>query len=117
MVAEKLDELTTQFKACDMVAFADTGTKMVLVTDSHSEHAREVLDELCAEADVTLGAPDAAPLGQHPAEIAIKSSTRETRIFLRSRSEPTDVLCCICQPGINLPEFLVEARRCLGEIS
>ncbi len=116
MVAEILDALADGFAGCETVAYADLSTSMVLVTNSGAEQSREELNALCTEAEVTLGQEDAAPVGPGTCYKAVSFSGGMTRVFLRSAKVPDDILCCICQPGIDVAAFLDAAEACLNEL-
>ena len=117
MVSDDLDALHSKFPACETLAFADLSTKMILVTNTDSPHQREALDTLCAEAALTLGPAGNPAIGDSPSDAAFIATRDQIKIFLRAESEPTDVLCCICQPDLDIPAFLSEARPCLQKIS
>ncbi|WP_341367135.1 hypothetical protein [Yoonia sp. BS5-3] len=117
MVADALDALQDKFSGCDTIAFADLSTQMILVTNTGTAHPREKLDNLCAEAALTLGTSRKLAIGTAPGETAIVSGPEQLRIFLRAKKEPSDVLCCIFHPSLDVAAFLPEARACLEQIS
>lgn len=117
MVADKLDALQNKFAGCETIAFADLSTQMILVTNSSTEYRRETLDQLCAEAALTLGGRNRPLLGDQPGNAAFVATGSQLRIFLRASQEPTDVLCCVCAPDTDIDAFLAEARACLEAIS
>ena len=117
MVVDELDALKNGDAACEMIAFADLSTKMILVTDSAASRPREVLDALCHEAATLLGGRNAPILGTKPVNSAIWATQSSVRVFLRAPGEPNDVLCCICAPNVNVGKFVARAAQCLDRIS
>lgn len=117
MVVDELDALHHKFAGCDTIAFADISTQMILVTNTDTRYRREALDMLCAEAALALGARNTPMLGDQESDAAFVATKNQLRIFLRAQAEPTDVLCCLCAPDIDVTDFLSHARPCLEKIS
>lgn len=117
MVSDDLDALHSKFPSCETLAFADLSTNMILVTNTESPQQREALDTLCAEAALTLGSVDNPSIGDTTSDAAFIATKDQIKIFLRAENEPSDVLCCICGPDLDIPAFLSEARPCLQKIS
>ena len=117
MVVDELDQLRDTIPGCQMVAFADMSTHMILVTDSGTSHPREVLDALCDEAAALLGTKGAPALGDQPSEAAVWATQASLRVFLRAPDEPNDVLCCVCAPNVNVGKLMAGAGACLDRIS
>ena len=117
MVVDELDRLRESNQGCEMVAFADLSTHMVLVTDSATVQPREVLDALCNEAAAMLGRKGKIPLGTASGAVAVWSTQTSVRFFLRAPDEPDDVLCCVCAPNVNVGKFMANASACLQRIS
>lgn len=117
MVVDDLDALQNKFDGCETIAFADLSTQMILVTNSSTEYRRETLDQLCAEAALTLGGRNKPMLGDQSGNAAFVTTKSQLRIFLRASQEPSDVLCCVCAPDTEIDAFLADARACLEKIS
>lgn len=117
MVVEQLDALKAKFEGCETLAFADLSTQMILVTNTDTSYRREALDSLCSEAVLALGNGKKASLGDTPPVTAFVATKSQLRIFLRAPDEPTDALCCVCTPGVDVAAFLDDARPCLERIS
>ena len=115
MLADQLDSLTEQFPDCLIAAYADIGTGVTLVSSNRLNAPREALDELCAEAAISLGMPDAPAIGAVTSPIVVKSADQAVFVYLRSADEPNDALLCMCRPKIALDAFLTAARACLKE--
>ncbi len=117
MVADALDALQNDFEGCETIAFADLSTQMILITNTGTSHRRETLDSLCAEAALTLGTSKKIAVGTAPSSTAIVAEPEQLRVFLRADKEPSDVLCCVFRPGLDIATFLPAARACLEQIS
>ncbi|WP_296422862.1 hypothetical protein [Yoonia sp.] len=117
MVVDELDALQGKFAGCETLAFADLSTQMILVTSTDTSYRRETLDILCAEAALALGTAERPQLGVSESNTAFVATKNQLRIFLRAIEEPTDVLCCVCKPDVDVAAFLSDARPCLEKIS
>ena len=117
MLAEHLDQLTQNFPDCELSAFVDIATGIVLLTNEKGADLREAADALCAEAALMLGSSGASLLGTGTAPLAIKSDTSHINLFLRSESEADEVLLCHCRKSMALEIFLPAAKACLAQLS
>lgn len=113
MQAELLDKLATQFPDCIIAAYADITTGITLLTRGSFDAPREALNELCAEAALTLGSVEAPALGGHTCPTAVKAVDHAVFVYLRSAEDPGDALLCMCRPEIDLGAFLPAAQRCI----
>ena len=115
-IADELKELREEFDDCNLVAFADLTSKMVLLSNSPKKVAQENLDQLCTEAAALfIGAAaklnkDGAPL------VAMVTDGNKSNIYLRNKPDGEDVLCCVCGPDVDLNGFLTSARARLDQI-
>lgn len=116
MVADRLDALCSDFPSCMAVAYADLSINMVLVTNSGADLSREVLDELCTEAALTLGSEADARLGSDIMRAAYTASPDQTKVFIRDTGEPNDVLLCLCAPDVDMTAFAPAAIACLAQL-
>ena len=117
MVVDELNAFREANPGCQLLAFADLSTNMILVTDSKTSHPREVLDALCDEAATLLGRRGKAALGEVPSNSAVWATQASLRVFLRAPDEPNDVLCCVCAPNVNVGKLMANATACLDRIS
>lgn len=115
MVAELLDGLTARHGACRVVAYADLSARMVLVTNSAAATPREALNALCKQAATALQDNPLTP--PETCDVAIMTTPDQVQIFLRLPTEANEALCCICDPNLDLPAFVEEARDCLVRIA
>ncbi|MGJ8622129.1 MAG: hypothetical protein ACSHW1_05075 [Yoonia sp.] len=117
MVVEELDQLRDAYEGCQLIAFGDLSTQMILITDSQSNLTREALDQLCAQASLVLGSGKKVALGTQPSQKALLSDATSLRVFLRASAEPHDVLCCLSTPDLDVERFVADADACLRRIS
>lgn len=117
MVVDELDALQEKFVECDTIAFADLSTQMILVTNSATSLPREGLDNLCAEAALTIGTRRQQFLGTAPSTSAVVVSRGQLRIFLRATTEPTDIICCVSTPDLDVDAFIADAQPLLEKLS
>ncbi len=120
-LAEKLDDLRLKFPGCRTLAFADISTGMVLCASAADHLRQEHLDSLCSTAAEMLNGSIAKPVCDAFADNentgifqAIIIEPTEIGIFLKSRHNPADALCCVCAPTIELGAFLQDARENLS---
>lgn len=113
MQAELLDTLAEQFPDCIIAAYADITTGITLLTRGSFDAPREALNELCAEAALTLGSVEAPALGSQTCPVAIKAVDHAVFVYMRSAEDPGDALLCMCRPEIDLGAFLPAARKCI----
>lgn len=109
MITGELDDLQRQVPACTTLAFADLATQMVLVTNSDTPLERHALNLLCAQAALLLEGP-----GQRAsARSAITSTQDEICCFLRSDSDPADMLICVGTADLDIDRLRPLARAFL----
>lgn len=120
--AEQIDALRGRFPSCEVLAYADLGTGMVLYASTRRHRPQEDLDQLCEmAADLTIGPTARGLLGPGlvtaPVQTAVVLAAGRVELFLRPAAS-AEVLCCECGGDIDLPAFLAEAEelaRHLGE--
>ena len=110
MQAEQLDQLTEAFPECIIAAFADISTNVVLVTSGAQEAPREALNELCAEAALTLGVQDAPALGGEACPMAVKIVDHAVFVYARAGVDPNDAALFMCRPDIEIAPFLAAVK-------
>lgn len=91
---------------CEVVAFADLSTNMVLVTNSGCKLARDELNILSTQACASLAAGTDAFFGAGDG----------FHLFLRAQSNHTDALICTCTQGADIPHLMQTLRAALNEI-
>lgn len=122
-VTERLDQLRTKMPECVAVAFADLSAQMVLSVSTRTRQPQEALDNLSVAAADLLNGPVAEPFtGTLAAENAgighaVTQTRSETRIYVRSATDPAEALCCICGPTVDISAVLRHARDAMLNIS
>lgn len=114
MVAAILDKLVAENAGCQVVAYADLATDMVLVTNKEHSLRREALDALCREASLTLAAADG---GAGQCHTAVTVTKDHLKLFLRVTDEAQEALCCICAPDADMATILPAVRAGLSDIA
>lgn len=124
-IVERLESVRQAFHACEMVVYADISTNAVLSKSGTLPMQQEHLNALCLKASDMLDGAGVAAIGnvlKHPSSQqdaiyqVIVADAEEVGIFLRSAAQPSEVLCCICTPSIDLPSFISAARDQLEQI-
>lgn len=106
MQATDLDKLTAQFPECIIAAYADITTGVVYLTSGATSAPREALNELCAEAALTIGLPDAPALGADLCPVAIKLVDHGVFVYARAGDDPGDALLFMCRPEVDVQTFI-----------
>lgn len=113
-----LDQLCAQQPACKTVLFADVATGVALIADSRSNLNRGMQSALCTEAEELLGNQKRpAAFCETTATYAYAKTKGEVKVFLRNPAAPSDALCCICEPSIDVEVFMSAAQDALAQIS
>lgn len=122
-VAAHLDALRAAAPGCQVAAFGDLRSALVLRVSAGRSLPRERLDELCAQAAACLTGPGAAsvqagflPAGAAALREAILLCPGETRLYLRSEQDPDDVLCCVFDTPAAARAGIDAARATLDRI-
>lgn len=118
-VVETLRSVVEAYPQTRLVAYADLASRMVLCSAGSEDLTQEHLDQLCREAQTSFSEPlstlaDMA-FGRAYGSMVIDGAA--VKLFLRSEAESDDVLCCICDHGIDLGAFVARLRETLDEIS
>ncbi|PWJ12503.1 hypothetical protein [Jannaschia seohaensis] len=118
MSADALKALTEAHAACRTVVFADMTTRMVLLSESRTVLHREAQQALALRGGRLLSAMDGdAPDPETAWDIAYSIGPDEIAVFLRVPDAPSDALCCLCAPDIDLDAFATDARSCLNRLA
>jgi hypothetical protein len=118
-VQDDLGAVIKAFPEARLVAFADLSSRMILASQGRDDVTQEYLDRLCQQARSAFDDPLLALAVEAFGEPygALVLGEGDLRVFLRSESEPADAMCCICDPRVDLPEFLARVRETLAGIS
>ena len=116
-IADEIQNLVENADGCNLVAFADISSKMVLLSKSEIPMAQEKLDGLCLEAAVAFDGALAKLNETASPTTAIVANGTGTNVFLRATPGSNDVLCCMCTPDADVNALLPAARVTLEKIS
>lgn len=118
-VNESLGAVTKAFPQARLVAFADLSSRMILSSAGSLATTQEHLDRLCDQARASFDDPlfslSVEAFGEPQG--AVVMGTDAVRVFLRSDTEPSDALCCICDHSIDLVAFVAKIRDTLESIT
>lgn len=115
MQAELINTMTDQYPECVIAAYADLSTRVSLLTAGPVEVPREALDELCAEAAITLGTIDVPSFGADPCHVAIKMVDHAVFIYMRTADDPNDAYLFMCRPEVDVDGFVKTAQAGLAK--
>lgn len=118
-VLDSLGAVVKAFPQARVVAFADLSSSMILASQGRDDVTQEHLDRLCQQARASFDDPlfslSVEAFGEPHGALVVGQDS--LRVFLRSESEPSDALCCICDHGIDLEGFVAKIRETLDSIS
>lgn len=122
-VVEELFSIRSASPGCSLAAFGDLGSKLVLRVSAESDWPQERLDDLCLTAADCFERTDRAVsdgrfggLEGEVADSAIVLGPADIRLFLRGRSDPSDVICCVCHTPDDIPVVQAAARAALRRL-
>lgn len=119
-VSEALDKLRAEVTGCELAAFTDLSSKMVLCVSASGRRAQEELDALSEIAVTVLeGAVAEGALSlledQKP-DSAMALTNVDLRVFLRSPSTVNEALICVCSPQTDIAAIIDRGRSALDQI-
>lgn len=119
-VTKELDCFRAKVEGCDLAAFADLNTRIILCVSSASRHAQEELDTLTQTAAIVLGGAVAegaeALLDDQKALSAITMTQVDARVYLRATASDNEALICVCAPDADLAKVMAVGTATLGHI-
>ncbi|MEM9970415.1 MAG: hypothetical protein AAF762_04890 [Pseudomonadota bacterium] len=118
-VSKALDDMRSEVAGCDLVAFADLSSQMVLCTSSATKRAQEEIDALTGAASLTLEGAVAdgagALTGGAPAT-AVTMTQADLHVFLRNPAAANEALICVCAPDADVSKIVDCGRATLDRI-
>ena len=118
-VNESLGAVAKAFPQARLVAFADLSSRMILSSAGSLATTQEHLDRLCDQARASFDDPlfslSVEAFGEPRGAVVMGADA--VRVFLRSDTEPSDALCCICDHSIDLVAFVAKIRDTLESIT
>ena len=122
-VTDRLDQLRAEFPHCQVAAFADMSTAMVLSASAPKKTTQEDLDALCRTGAELLHGETSHSVSQ-AAGPAFKTMSQSfviqqnvIEIFIRSQSDPVDMICCICDVGAPISSLAERVCTILDDIA
>ncbi len=106
-ISENLDTLRKNRSAVETATYLDLASGTVLYSSTAVRQPQERLDRLCATAKSLF---DEAMDG---AAEAVSFGPTEALVFCRSDAAPSEAVCLVCAPDIDLAEILGAAQRVL----
>lgn len=119
-VAEALDSLRAEVTGCQLAAFTDLSSKMVLCFSAGGRRAQEELDELSEIAVTVLDGPIAEGaqylLEDQKLVSAMTLTNVDLRVFMRSPNSENEALICVCSPQTDIATVIDRGRSAFDQI-
>lgn len=106
-ISENLDALRKSRNSVETATYLDLSSGTVLYASTAVRQPQERLDALCSTARALF---DEAADGS--AE-AVSFGPTEALVFCRSGEAPTEAICLVCAPDVDLADILQAAHRAL----
>lgn len=124
-IAKRLDAMRQAAPGCELIAFGDLGTRLVLRSSAASQPPQEYLDRLCAQADHGFGLQDVLASqvssrdGTVPEVMVI--TPQETRIYIRAlnsgQDTASDAILCVCDSEMTAKALIAPAISLLNDLA
>lgn len=114
-VQDDLEELRTAFDGCSLLAFADLGAQIVLVSSSAETARRDALDGLCRTAVALFHIAGKAE--ESDTDTALNCAGGNVEVYLRDPERREDALCALCSVETDIDGFLRAARKMLTSLA
>ncbi|EBA14705.1 hypothetical protein RSK20926_01722 [Roseobacter sp. SK209-2-6] len=120
-LSQQLDALRLAVPGCQLAAYGDLVTGLVLRSSSAKSYPQEYLDALCLQAQQSFLLLDAALNAgnqEHSSasEEILMLSAGEKRIFFRGSDHADDTLLCVCEEIIETEALSLAARNLITQI-
>lgn len=120
-IQSHLDELRDKVSGCDLTAFGDLSSGVILRSSSPAPVTRDKLDQLCQAAKQCFELSECIGHSDEPqAEASVQSvmsfSAQDSKIFARDAREPNDVTCTVIKAGHGLEAALENTVAIAAEI-
>ena len=124
-IAEQLDTMRQAAPGCDLIAYGDLGTRLVLRSSATTQPPQEYLDQLCAQAGHGFGLQDvlASQVSSHHDTVpeVMVITPQETRIYIRSQNADqdtaSDAILCVCDSEITAKALIAPAINLLNDLA
>ncbi|WP_300061313.1 hypothetical protein [uncultured Roseobacter sp.] len=121
-VQDRLDDLRTRFKGCDIAAFGDLSTGLVFATSTSKKVEQEHLDALCQQAKEHLCGQTTQHLSkqlfdnQRAPFGAISIMRGSATCYLKSLEVDNEALFLVCDLATPLAEIMEAATAVLTDL-
>ena len=106
-ILQHLEELRTGLRAVETVAYMDMRSGTVLGKSTATDEPQERFDALCALAADILG----GAAGETDEAVLMRST--EALVLRRAPGAPSEALCLVCAPDVDISKVMDGARRAL----
>lgn len=113
-LSDRLDEMRTEVPGCALVSFGDISTGLALRTSASSKYKQDYLEEIFQQATRNFALSDVMSEGN---DRVIVATPDELRIFVRTDTGNSDVVCCVCDGSTDIALVARSARKILSDMS
>ena len=116
-IARALDDLRAGHRGCDLVAFGDLGTRLVLRSSCDATRPQEFFDQLCSQAARAFALSDGLPRpeGQEAGDEVVVLTPLDTRVFVRSAGDGSDFIGCIGDDDLHTGDMAKAGAAILAD--
>ena len=121
-VQAELDTIRTAAPGCSLAAFGDLRTRLVLRVSADQIPPQERLDELCSLGARCFAQADADAVhtyfpgsGNDAPNEAVVLGPKDIKLFVRSETDDTDMVFCLCESADAVPDLLRSAQQALRD--
>mgnify|MGYP001595256999 CR=1 FL=1 len=108
-IQDDLDQLRAQTPGCELSAFGDLSSSLILRFSAESRMPREKLDQLCTRAERGFGVLELAK--EFHTERVISFSESHTEVFARAMVSPDDIVCMAMEAGHDIETAAQAAQK------
>lgn len=117
-----LDTLRRGTAGCQLTAFGDLSSKLILRSSSAAARPREELDNLCTKAATCFAVLDLETAGNllgngHYGNAAIFFTPGKSVIFARPSPETDDMTCAVIESAQDVEQALHGVRKTVAQIA
>lgn len=115
-IPDQLNTFRRALPGVSVVALGDMAAGLVLCASHDGNMPQERLDRLCQSAAALLAGPNEFT-PETASEMAVIASGLRTEVFVRSPIDADDVLCCVCEPDVDISGVARLARQTLSDMA
>ncbi len=113
-LSDRLDDLRQAVPSCRLVSFGDLATGLALRTSASRAYKQDYLEEVLRQAAAKFSLADGLHSGN---DMVVVATPDELRVFVRSTSGNSDILCCVCEDATDIPQAATTARGILTDMA